>query len=239
MLSNRISTIHILATPCLSKAAATPIATRHHFPFLERLFKVAPKVAAAAFGLLILLVSVRAEAVPVQGFVLSNGEQHYYDLILGVTTWTDAKADAETRSYLGVFGHLATIESAAENSVVNTVRLTCPSGCLYGGSIWIGYSDAASEGTWVWVTGEPTTYTNWDPGEPNNLGGIEDYAHIGAGGRWNDIRNSQSLSGYIIEYDTTGTTPLPAALPLFASGFGGLGVLGWRRKRKKAARAAA
>jgi hypothetical protein len=28
------------------------------------------------------------------------------------------------------------------------------------------------------------------------------------------------------------TTPLPAALPLFASGLGGLGLLGWRRKRK-------
>jgi hypothetical protein len=27
-------------------------------------------------------------------------------------------------------------------------------------------------------------------------------------------------------------TPLPAALPLFASGLGGLGLLGWRRKRK-------
>ena len=27
-------------------------------------------------------------------------------------------------------------------------------------------------------------------------------------------------------------TPLPAALPLFVSGIGGLGLLGWRRKRK-------
>jgi hypothetical protein len=138
-----------------------------------------------------------------------------------------------------VFGHLATIESAAENAVVNTVRLECPPGCSYGGSIWIGYSDAVVEGTWVWVTGEPTVYTNWASGEPNNLGGVEDYAHIGASGYWNDIANTQSLSGYIIEYDTVGTTPLPAALPLFASGVGALGLLGWRRKRKNAARAAA
>jgi hypothetical protein len=28
------------------------------------------------------------------------------------------------------------------------------------------------------------------------------------------------------------STPLPAALPLFATGIGGLGLLGWRRKRK-------
>ncbi len=30
-------------------------------------------------------------------------------------------------------------------------------------------------------------------------------------------------------------TPLPAALPLFATGLAGLGLLGWRRKRKNAA----
>jgi hypothetical protein len=30
----------------------------------------------------------------------------------------------------------------------------------------------------------------------------------------------------------TASTPLPAALPLFATGLGGLGLLGWRRKRK-------
>jgi hypothetical protein len=34
------------------------------------------------------------------------------------------------------------------------------------------------------------------------------------------------------------TAPIPAALPLFASGIGALGVLGWRRKRKAASRAA-
>jgi drug/metabolite transporter (DMT)-like permease len=33
-------------------------------------------------------------------------------------------------------------------------------------------------------------------------------------------------------------TPLPAALPLFATGFGAMGLFGWRRKRKGAAVAA-
>jgi hypothetical protein len=31
---------------------------------------------------------------------------------------------------------------------------------------------------------------------------------------------------------TTSNTPLPAALPLFATGFGAIGLLGWRRKKK-------
>jgi hypothetical protein len=31
---------------------------------------------------------------------------------------------------------------------------------------------------------------------------------------------------------TAAATPLPAALPLFATGIGGLGLLGWRKMRK-------
>jgi hypothetical protein len=42
----------------------------------------------------------------------------------------------------------------------------------------------------------------------------------------------------LVETESLGAAPLPAALPLFASGLGGLGLLGWRRKRKHAARAA-
>ena len=41
-----------------------------------------------------------------------------------------------------------------------------------------------------------------------------------------------SVSEYVVV--GTGATPLPAALPLFASGLGAFGLLGWRRKRKNA-----
>ena len=33
-------------------------------------------------------------------------------------------------------------------------------------------------------------------------------------------------------YDPPTVTPLPAALPLFATGLGALGLLGWRRNKK-------
>ena len=58
---------------------------------------------------------------------------------------------------------------------------------------------------------------------------------------------SNYYSGYEIAFETvlgaawsgSGTfsviTPIPAALPLFATGLGALGSLGWRRKRKAAA----
>jgi hypothetical protein len=39
-------------------------------------------------------------------------------------------------------------------------------------------------------------------------------------------------AGNIVATAEITTTPLPAALPLFATGIGGLGLLGWRRKRK-------
>ena len=37
-----------------------------------------------------------------------------------------------------------------------------------------------------------------------------------------------------LEFNNAGATPLPAALPLFGSGLGVLGLLGWRKKKKAA-----
>ena len=34
----------------------------------------------------------------------------------------------------------------------------------------IGATDAAVEGSWVWVTGEPWSYTAWETNEPNASG---------------------------------------------------------------------
>ena len=55
----------------------------------------------------------------------------------------------------------------------------------------------------------------------------------------NYLGPSQTCDGQTIPINTTiislvptTTTPLPAALPLFATGLAGLGLLGWRRKRK-------
>jgi hypothetical protein len=43
---------------------------------------------------------------------------------------------------------------------------------------------------------------------------------------------SDGLDIQFIQMSNQETTPLPAALPLFATGLGALGLLGWRRKRK-------
>jgi hypothetical protein len=65
------------------------------------------------------------------------------------------------------------------------------------------------------------------------------------GSSWQADTSSQDivLPGDLVlnvaDFTLVGTTPLPAAFPLFATGLGGLVLLGWRRKRKNAAAIAA
>ena len=68
--------------------------------------------------------------------------------------YSDARRICQTEG-----GDLASIHSARENA--DAFALT------RGATTWIGYSDAVSEGSWVWADGTSTDYTNWAPGEPN------------------------------------------------------------------------
>jgi len=122
----------------------------------------------------------------------ANGHRYY---LLDRASWPDSEAEAVC---LG--GHLVTINDEAENAWVWEQFWS------FGGVdrlCWIGFSDAASEGTWVWSSGEPVTYTHWGPGEPNNgYGAGEDYAHMGPpDGFWNDLapdaQNFYDLHGLV------------------------------------------
>jgi hypothetical protein len=75
--------------------------------------------------------------------------------------------------------------------------------------------------------------------------GAQAQVYFGTAG--GDFPNLQLYIGYAPWYQNesySGTqiiaevTPLPTALPLFATGLGAIGLLGWRRKRKAAALAA-
>ena len=54
---------------------------------------------------------------------------------------------------------------------------------------------------------------------------------VGGAGSWTGA-GTQLVPMAIINAGTVSTVPLPATLPLFASGLGALGLLGLRKKRK-------
>ncbi len=165
-----------------------------------------------------------------RGFSISVGDSnylpstdHYYEFVpdIGIT-WTTARTAAESRTYFGLQGYLATFTSQEEADFA---------GSQISGAGWIGGSDATTEGVWRWVTG-PEAGTNfwngtaggsspnfafWNNGEPNQSGN-EDYAHItdnsvGIPGSWNDLSNTGAGSGayqpkgYVVEYGGTPGDP--------------------------------
>jgi len=76
---------------------------------------------------------------------------------------------------------LATVQSAAHNALLVTAAA--------GNTVWIGGTDAASEGAWVWSPSNTSlSYTNWYPGEPNNIYSGEDCLVGNWNTRWNDER---------------------------------------------------
>ena len=87
--------------------------------------------------------------------------------------------------------------------------------------------------------GPPFSYEHWVSFAITGgfLGGLNTLDFIVQNGNGED----DTFGPTALRVEMTGTataTPLPAALPLFATGLGALGLLGWRRKRKTAAIAA-
>lgn len=95
-------------------------------------------------------------------------------------------------------GHLATASSSAKQNFIYT-NLVQPG----GKDAWIGGLRYDTPTTWPywWITNELISYTNWNPGEPNNLGGewyVEMYV---SNGKWNDLSGGAKLSAYVCEWD--------------------------------------
>jgi|GEM_PF-1658457 len=163
--------------------------------------------------------------------------QHYYEFVSSPgISWGNAKRAAESSSYYGLKGYLATITTLDEAKFV---------GEHLSGNGWIGGNDALKEGEWRWQSGPETgtlfweghesgytkTFAYWNSyKEPNNGGniefikvpGVEDYAYItdpnnGQKGTWNDlelygVEDPASFNypkGYIVEYGGMPGDPTP------------------------------
>jgi hypothetical protein len=118
---------------------------------------------------------------------------HCYTMFLQALSWQDARTACATRG-----GHLAVPTSQAENALVASIAPSLPG--QIRGDLWLGAADLATEGTFLWESGEAFSYTSWRTGEPNNLGNNanEDCLTIDALAKWND-RDCISLQWYICE----------------------------------------
>ena len=147
--------------------------------------------------LALVLCSVRMHAAILEGPITNPSNGHAYYL-LDLNTWTNSELEA-----VSLGGHLVTINDAAEQSwIVETFGSA-------DRSIWIGFTDAGTEGVWRWVSGQPATYTNWASGEPNN-DGPENWGHLwpvgfaDRGSMWNDAPSQAMYS--IVEVEDTRST---------------------------------
>ncbi len=148
----------------------------------------------------------REEGAAVEWTKSEGGNGHFYVAVAAYpnTNWADAAAYAKARG-----GYLATASSAAENQKViealHAPGFNIQSRNNYDG-FWLGgvkspESQAAAEG-WHWVAGqEAFTYTNWDRGEPNNMGGNEDRLEVNSSGIWNDLPGAMVNNGFVMEFD--------------------------------------
>jgi hypothetical protein len=157
-----------------------------------------------------------ASAAPVQWPIASGGNGHHYEFVTTKTTWGAAQADAQSRTHLGVAGHLATISNAAENEFVRS--LVTDNSELF----WLGlFVTSPNPRDFVWVDapisvvwrGERPAdgglspngaFTNWETNEPNNAGGGENWTIMYTeNGRWNDTLFNRLGDGgsYVVEYN--------------------------------------
>lgn len=159
-------------------------------------------------------------AVTLTGPVYNPLTTHSYYL-LSASPWTVAEAAA-----VAMGGHLVTINDAAENTWLLSTFSN------YGGyprALWTGFNDAAQEGSFIWSSGEITSFRNWEGEQPDDGGGFyptEDYVLIWPApgprnpGLWNDYINSSSFPDMTLNVFGVVEVPEPASGALVLLGVG-------------------
>ncbi|MCC8068082.1 MAG: Ig-like domain-containing protein, partial [Clostridiales bacterium] len=125
---------------------------------------------------------------------------HSYRLYTDTTTFAAAEVYCEN-----IGGHLVTITSAEEQTLVASLVSSASSGGYYIGANKVDES-------WTWITGEAWNYTNWASGEPNLEIPPEEWVIIKSNGMWYDHNENgkyqNEILGFICEWEETGTTTI-------------------------------
>jgi hypothetical protein len=102
---------------------------------------------------------------------------------------------------------------------------------LFTYSLPVNFS--ANGGTQYWLSIVGDTVTTGIPLLWVSGIGPDSFAVLQADNFGNPVRENLDFDlAFTLSDQSVDTTPLPAALPLFATGLGALGLLGWRRRRK-------
>lgn len=122
-------------------------------------------------------------------FIPQYFEKHAYLFVPMLMTWADAESYCESQGYT-----LVSINNENESRWFDEqVRQLQRTFELARSPWWMGYTDEAVEGKWVWSDGSNSGFTAWAEGKPNNrdrdghpenCGAIEGSTNVG---RWNDV----------------------------------------------------
>ena len=140
-----------------------------------------------------------ADGPSLPGFIYvgSFNGSHYY-CSRDFFTYEDALAKAAQAG-----GKLASINSEAENKFVSSN--------IYTATAFIGLSDAADEGDFVWEDGSDLSFTSWFPMQPNNFEN-QDHVEIMRSGLWNDVELGKRLE-FVMEIPCSFVTQISGPAP--------------------------
>ncbi len=195
-------------------------------------------MAAAALAAMVFAGATQAATIQIDFGVIPVG---------GMPSFTGASLDTSTAFNFGGGSYVVNQIGAGDQSTLAFLDPVSLTNITYGPGNVGALTDNLVKS---WTTNEGTfteTLTSFiaNRGSPNALTLLLAGTLTGPGGVNQNAFAILSANqvGSAVDWSLTNTsallaTPLPAALPLFASGLGALGLLGWRRKRKAAPLAA-
>lgn len=120
----------------------------------------------------------------------------FYKLLQGTFTYAQAVADATAKQ-----GRVASFPTTTDYArVAAAARQTTQD------YLWIGLSDTANEGTWVWTNGTTANYSRWLSGQPSGGAAENRVVIMQNSTQWADTTEDFQAAGYLFEH--VGLDPL-------------------------------
>lgn len=118
------------------------------------------------------LLTVAATTASCSAVGGSMYDGHCYIVNGTATTWANAQSICKSSG-----GNLAIVNNASENYYIYSITQL---------AVWLGATDVATEGSFVWVNGTAVTFSAFAAGEPNG-GTAENCVQMTPTGYWNDL----------------------------------------------------